>query len=301
MFSKALGVKNTEFCAYRLGSAVGYARAYVSSGKVELTQLGLGKASSLSALGLAEKNHLSVLLLGPEAYSASLVPTPVSIVELPKLHEALRWTLANDSSIDLEHAVCDFLHVAGSDVGGALLKDSYWVFAVERAMLTSLMQQSADSRLKIEVVDTVATAQRNLCYSEVRGGDASRDGCYASLVVGDGHSSLNIASFAGDLLFHKQMEWSSQGLNTAEVKDRLVVDLQRNLGYFERRLASFALIKGFVFGAAASELADYLSAALSPLAWAPAVYPEVVFANGVSASSLSGDDALLLGSLMRWA
>lgn len=301
MFSKSTNFHSGEVCAYRLGGPSSYLRARVGDRRVEVKQLGLGGAASLAALPLSAKKHSSVLLLGPEAYSSGLVPTPPIAAGKDKLLEALKWTFAKDNSeVDMGNAVCDFLHVKGSEDGGALLKDSHWVFAVETSRLTLAMQHCAECRLRIEVVDTVATAQRNLCYSEVRGG-AHRDGCYASIVVGEAHSSINITSLSGDLLFHKQMEWSSFALEGEEARERLLVDLQRNLGYFERRLASFALVSGVVFGRGASSIAAYLTASLGSFDWTAGMYPEVVFPSGIDPLFLSGDDALLIGSLMRWA
>ena len=300
MFSKSSIARKGEVCAYRLGGPDAYVRAFVEAGKVKLAQVGLNGARSLKDLPLSAKKHVSVLLLGPEAYAFGLVPTPLALGGTDKVLEAVKWAFAKDSDVDMENAVCEFLHVQGSETGGALLKDSHWVFAIEPARLASLMKLCSESRLKIEVVDTVATAQRNLCYSEVRHG-ASREGGYASIVVGEESSSINIASWTGDLLFHKQMEWSASALQSLDAKERLLVDLQRNLGYFERRLASFALVRGVVFGRGAEELAAYLTRGLGSFDWAPAAYPEVDFSLCAGAHALGGDDALLIGSLMRWA
>lgn len=298
MFSKST-LGSGEVCAFRLGGAGSYVKAAASPGRLRMRQMGLGAAASLGAIDSSDKKRPSILLLGPEAYACGLIASPGKQADENLLREAVKWTFAKESEIDLAHSVCDYLHVKGADAGGALLKDSYWIFAVEQAQLEASMRQCADINLKISVVDTVATAQRNLCYSEIRGVDA-REGCYASIVLGEFHSSLNIASHSGDLLFHKQMEWSASSLATGDNRERLVVDLQRNLGYFERRLASFALVKGVVYGLGAAEAAAHLTPSLGSFEWSEGCYGEVDLPEGMKCSSVSGDDALLIGSLLRW-
>lgn len=300
MFSKSSIARSGEACAYRLGEAGGYVRARVGPGRIEVTQVGLRSADSVRSLPASAKKHASILLLGPESYDFGLVATSLGSADTETARQAAKWAFAKDSEIDMGNVVCDFLRVQGSEAGGPLLKDSHWVFAIDRARLATLMRSCADSGVRVEVVDTIATAQRNLCWSEIRHG-ARRQGGHASLVVGAHGSSLNIGSLAGDLLFHKQMEWSSSALENGDARERLLVDLQRNLGYFERRLASFALVAGVVFGKGAEELSEYLTRGLGSFDWEPAAYPEVSFPPGELAKSLGGDDALLMGSLMRWA
>lgn len=242
------------------------------------------------------------IVLGPESYVLGLVPAPDlgGEVDPLKIKEALRWSYAKDAEIDMAGADVEVLRAPGVDQGGALLKDSYWLFAIERSKLEQVLRPFEKSSLSVEVVDALATAQRNLEWAEIRG-RAERDGGYASVVVGNSYSAIGIVSLDGDLLFHKQMEWTTSSLGTSESRERLVVDLQRNLTYFERRQSSFAVHKGHVFSSGAPALTAYLNENLGSFEWSAASYPGVEWGGNLIASNIDGDTSWLLGALWRWA
>lgn len=243
-----------------------------------------------------------VIVLGPEAYAMSLMPTPegTGAFDSVRMKEALRWAYAKDSEIDMAHADVEILKVAGGDEGGALLKESYWLFAMERARVAETLSPWRRSSVRVEVIDTLATAQRNLEWAEIRG-RYERAGGYASIVIGENYSALGIVSLDGDLLFHKQMEWTRHMLSSVEARERLVVDLQRNLTYFERRQSSFAVLQGHVFASDAQQIASHVTESLGTFDWAPATYPSTTWAHSAMGESMDGDFAWLLGALWRWA
>ena len=242
-------------------------------------------------------------VLGPSAYSFGLLPPPEAPgLDLVALKSALRWAFSSTNEgadLDMLTADVEILEALGVDRGGILLKDGYWVFAIERAKLTNALLPAVSFGLRIDTVDTLATAQRNLGWAELRGGDPT-PGAYATLVIGKNYSSLGLVSAQGDLIFHKQMEWTEDSLRAPETFDRLVVDLQRNLNYVERRQTALGVLGGCVFGVGAGALSSALTVAMGSFDWKAASYPGVSFAPGAMDTEVDGDEALLIGSLWRW-
>lgn len=243
-------------------------------------------------------------VLGPSAYSFGMLPPPEAPgLDAAALREALRWAFGatnEGAGLDMMGADIEIMEALGAARGGALLKDGYWVFAVQREKLAATLLPAVGTGLRIDTVDALATAQRNLGWAELRGGDL-KPGAYASLVVGKGYSSLGLVSTQGDLVFHKQMEWNEGALQVPGALERAVVDLQRSLNYVERRQSALGILGGFVFGLGAAPLSVALNEAMGSFEWKAAQYPGVSFAPASVEAEVDGDRALLIGALWRWA
>lgn len=285
-------------------------RAEVSEGRLAILDAREHSGVGAAALRGWSNCKKTIMMLPPELYGMGMMPSPAGSLSADQIHESLRWSFSKDSSISMDNAEWETVKIADQDRGGSLLKEHYWIFAVEkptlRRLLDPLMKNNA--RMKIEAVDALAMAQRNLCWAEARGrpADAERPAAYASLVVGRAYSALGIMSADGDLLFHKQLEWSESSLSRIDSKQKLFSDLQRNLEYFERRLSAVGVGQGYIFGSQSQALCEHLKTTPGSVDWTPGAYTGIDWSTQADSNALklrpdviSGDWAWILGSLWR--
>jgi hypothetical protein len=301
--------KNTDARVTWAGPAPLALTAKTADGK--LTLLEASQHAEVDAKLLKEWSACkrAVVLLPPEMYAFALLPSPAlplsgnASADEQAMRESLRWSFAKDAEFDMESAEFEVLQVKGAEQGGGLLKDHHWVFAVDGSALKALLEPMVRAKVRIEAVDVLATAQRNLCWAEVlREEHGVKQGAFASVVVGKSYSALGIVSAQGDLLFHKQLEGSETSLKKPENREQLILNLQRNLDYFERRLSALGMAKGYVYGQGAQEIAESIKGSLRGFEWVAGSYPGVDWGQSkLDPQTLSGDWAWLLGALWRLA
>lgn len=284
-------------------------RAEVGDGRLAILDAREHSGISAAALRGWSGCKKTIMLLPPEMHGVSMMLTPAGSLSPDQIHEALRWAFSKDSSISMDNAEWETVKVPDQDHGGSLLKEHYWIFAVEKPTLRRLLDPLIKAKIRIEAVDALASAQRNLCWAEARGRASEggeRPAAYASLVIGKSYSALGIMSADGDMLFHKQLEWTEASLARIDSKQKLFSDLQRNLEYFERRLSAVGVGQGYVYGSQSGALCDYLKTAAGSMDWSAGTYPGVDWSTQPDSNALrlrpegiSGDWAWIIGSLWR--
>lgn len=299
MFRWASKLQSMDVCAILPVAKPLSVRARVSENKVVVVsaqQHGDNDSRVLKSWSGCEK---SFLMLPPELYASAILPAPAGALDTAQISDSLRWAFAKDAEIDMASSEWEVLRVPDIESGGAMLKEHYWIFAIERAALKRMLEPLVKAKVKIGAVDVLPMAQRNLCWAEARS-NPDRPGAYASLVMGESYSALGIVSLDGDLLFHKQMEWTESALRREETREKLVLDMQRNIGYFERRLSALGLVHGYVYGKDSSAIAEHLKSALGGFEWTPGVYPGVDWSLAkIDPGNVSGDWSWLVGALWR--
>ena len=282
MFKRQL-VRNDYFVAWANGSGLAlHATGFPDSLKVEM----VNDAKNIL------RNSKCYLILPPEDYSFGSVASPDG-VSGSDLREALRWSYAKEADMDLSTCCIETLAVPGGE-GQALVRASYWVFAVEQDRLKSCILLHQKLKRKVSSVDVIALAQRNLGWALALGRGV---GSVATVVVGEHYSAIGVADGEGNLLFHKQFDATESGLKTDAGKERLLLELQRSLGYFERRLANVGISKGFVFGSDVEIVGEYLTKNLGGFEWQKGDYPGVSLVG--FQPQIGGEVAWLVGGLLR--
>lgn len=192
----------------------------------------LAQLASLQRWGSAQR---TVLLLGSEQRQLSMLPRPR--VEPAELREATRWQLAGALDYPAEEAVLDLLPV-GRD--GPPERQQLLVFAVHRPLLAAAVAPLAARRLRIEAVDVVDCAQRNLVALHSGGNQP-----LAALSLRDGQILLTV-SLGGELVLSRSFEAPepASGRSVDErirarddeaLAERVGLQLQRLLDSLERR------------------------------------------------------------------
>ena len=237
-------------------------------------------------------NH--ILLLAPEDYSFGMVNTPEAVAQ-EDLQNALKWSYAKDDpDLDLEGCSIQTIDIPGGE-GFSLIRSSHWVFAVEQKKLKSFIIYHENKKRKIMCVDVLALAQRNLGWAI-----AEKDlsvGVVATIVIGEKYSSIGVVDREGYLLFHKQFDASDASIKSANGYEKILLELQRNLGYFERRVSNVGISVGYVFGLGAKNISEYLNNNLGGFEWKEGVFP---FVNTSKLSGeINGEQSWLIGALLR--
>jgi hypothetical protein len=124
-----------------------------------------------------------------------------------------------------------------------------------------------------------------------------KSGAIASFVVGKDFSALAIISGNGDLLFHKQLEWTIATMDAVEQIDKVIVDVQRNIGFFERRLGVVNVSSGYVFCDSGVMLISKLNEVWGAGTWKSARYAWIEEGVDIGVTSSC---PWLLGELARW-
>lgn len=296
MFKWGVRSKSNEVSACVWADKISLMRGIVDGGRLSLVALETIDSARLASLKERSAGSRLSLILLPQDYSFGVVALP-PVEGAEQLREAIRWAYAKDSEISMDEAEFEVMQVSGSEDGGGLLRASAWVFAIEKVRLSSILTPLLKAKVKISAVDVLALAQRNLAVMEMPEG--ARAGAYASLVIGEKFSALGIASLSGDLLFHKQLEWTQEALSSAESREKLVLDLQRNFGFFERRLSAVGVVDGVIFGRDAHDISAFLREALGGFDWRAASFGRVDFGATSLTAQMGGDQAWLLGALWR--
>lgn len=295
MFKIAKSTKEASFSSgLRLGDNFYCVAALVVNNRLQIKSFAICPWNEVSGLEKAYKASFS-LILSPEDTFIGAIPLPVGVSE-KDLPEAAKWAFAKESDIDMSNVEIEIQKVFGSESGGSLLRDSVWVFGVEKPKLKAVLGSLVGCKFDVGCVDLLASAQRNLAWAESEAmGDQS--GAIASLVVGRDFSALGIVSNKGDLLFHKQLEWTTTLMESGDLIDKVIIDVQRNIGFFERRLGSVNVSSGYVFCDNGLSLAGKLNEVWGDMTWKSAKY------EWISEGADCGIAAIcpwLLGELVRW-
>ncbi len=188
-------------------------------------------------------------LLDQEAYQTMMVEAPS--VPDDEIKSAIRWKVKDLLSFHIDDAVLDHLPVPG----GAGRPASLFVVAAQSTAVRALAQPYHAADLPLEVIDIRESAQHNLALRI-----APADYAIAILHF-DGENGLLTFSFGPNLVLSRRIE--GRGATGEALFDRVAMEAQRSVDYFERQYSWFPLAKLYLAPQAESKgmlrrLSEYL-------------------------------------------
>ena len=170
-----------------------------------------------------------IALLEHDHYQTVMVEAPS--VPDDEIKSAIRWKVKDLLNFHIDDAVLDHLPVPGG--GGR--PASLYVVAAQSAAIRALVAPYHDAGLQLDVVDIRETAQHNLAM-RITPAD------YAVAVLHfDGENGLLTFSFGDSLIMSRRIE--GRGAAGESLLDKVAMETQRSVDYFERQYSWFPLAK----------------------------------------------------------
>jgi len=177
----------------------------------------------------AVKHAPLIALLGEESYQTVMVEAPS--VPDDEIKSAIRWKVKDLLNFHVDDAVLDYLPVPG----GSGRPPSLYVVAAQVSAIRALVQPYHDAGLQLDVIDIRETAQHNLAMRI-----APADYAVAVLHF-DGENGLLTFSFGASLIMSRRIE--GRGAAGEALLDKVVLETQRSVDYFERQYSWLPLAK----------------------------------------------------------
>jgi MSHA biogenesis protein MshI len=208
-------------------------------------------AHALSQLAheIGARDARLIALLDTEHYQTVMVDAPA--VPEEELRGALRWKVKDLINFHIDDAVMDHLPVPTA----AGRPPALYVVAAQSAAVRELTRPYHQSGLQLEVIEVRETAQHNLA---ARLAPAE----YAIAVLHlEGDLGLLTFSYGDDLILSRRIE--GRGASGDSLFDKVAMEVQRSVDYFERQYSWFPLAKLYLAPMPAAEglrakLAEYL-------------------------------------------
>ncbi len=170
-----------------------------------------------------------IALLDHEAYQTVLIEAPnVPDDELPS---ALRWKVKDLINFHIDDAVLDHLPVPGR----AGQPPSLYVVAAQAPAVRDLARPYQQADLPLAAIDIREAAQRNL------GVRLAPEDYAVAVLHFDGESGLLTFTFGEDLVLSRRIE--GRGAGGDFLFDRVAMEAQRSVDYFERQFSWLPLAK----------------------------------------------------------
>ena len=233
------------YAAYALASAQGQGGKIVKAGRIRLREGEEFSASKLKETlkgeGVWKPRAPALLVLGPEVGALVHMDAPPKGLDRAESVKALRWQMGD--KVDFQTAEGEFegWPIKEAEEGG-LLRPLWWMYGVSREDLKKRLLC-----LDAAGLDCSAAVPEMSAFAGYAG-KHSADRVSVFLSVGAENSSMSFCSAQCGLLFHKQLEWTRKDFGDKEKLERLVLDFQRNLDFFDRRLSSIATGKTVLAG-----------------------------------------------------
>lgn len=214
-------------------------------------------------------------VLNPKDYNLHLVEAPS--VEPGELRAAVRWKIKDLLDMKVEDAAVDVFQLPEDAYRG---RDMVYVIAAMKSRIKSIVDMVNGSGLELAVIDIPELAMKNLStrFIEDEGGvafmDLRRTGSTMNITCnGDLYLTRRINSqLDPDVM--QSAEWST-------VKDRLVLEIQRSLDYYESQMGRNRITRVVIAqrqkdtGGMAETLNELLAADVSSLNLATEMESEV--------------------------
>ncbi len=169
-------------------------------------------------------------LLDQDAYQTMMVEAPS--VPDDELKSAIRWKVKDLLSFHIDDAVLDHLPVPGGSGGR---QAGLFVVAAQAVAVRALAEPYHAADLPLEVIDIRESAQHNLA-SRIAPTD------YAIAILHfDGENGLLTFSFGPNLVLSRRIE--GRGATGEALHDRVAMETQRSVDFFERQYSWFPLAK----------------------------------------------------------
>lgn len=188
-------------------------------------------------------------LLDQEAYQTVLIEAPN--VPDDELASALRWKVKDLINFHIDDAVLDHLPVSGRNGQ----PPSLYVVAAQAPAIRELARPYHQADLPLAAIDVRESAQRNL------GVRLAPEDYAVAVLHFDGESGLLTFTFGEELVLSRRIE--GRGAGGDFLFDRVAMEAQRSVDYFERQFSWLPLAKLYLApmpdaALLVKKLADYL-------------------------------------------
>lgn len=168
-------------------------------------------------------NARLITLLDPAAYQTLVVEAPT--VPEDELRGALTWKVRDMINFHTDDAVLDYLPIPASEGR----QPSLYVVAAQAAAVRVLAQPFQEAELALDVIDIRETAQHQLAQRLMPEGYA------IGILHFDGQHSLLTFSYGEALVYSRRTD--GRGANGAALYERVAMEAQRSVDYFERQFS----------------------------------------------------------------
>lgn len=217
-------------------------------------------------------------LLQPDHYNLLLLEAPRVAPE--EMREALRWQIKDLVSFPVDQAILDTFELPEDGSRGRRM---VYVAVAQRKRIESIVSASRRARLRLNSIDIGEFALRNLAEyipSDERGLAIAR--------IQRERGSI-VLFRKGQLYLSRQFEFSWSGRSDEALpEDKLILELQRSLDYYERQMAQEAPARILLCGdnISAASISDSMRNSLA----APLDFLQL---NGLVAGTEDLDESLL--------
>jgi MSHA biogenesis protein MshI len=205
--------------------------------------------------------HRCTTLLRPGEYQVLQVEAPANVPE-SEARGAARWRIKDMVDYPVETATVDAVFIPAAD-GSAGRAPQMLAVAAKNDVIAASMKAFTDAEIPLEVIDIPEFAQRNLAQR------LELEGRGLALLAFDDRGALVTFTCAGELYQARRIEMSLRTFEntTPEQRkglyDRLVLELQRSLDYFDRQFRHIAVARVMVTPVpGAEDMREHLAASL---------------------------------------
>lgn len=198
-------------------------------------------------------------LLAPSEYQMLLVEAPN--VPANELKTAIRWKIKDGLNFHIDDAMVDVLQIPASKYG-ADRPTSMYAIAASNATIQKRIELFEQAKVPLDVIDIPEMAQRNvaaLFEQEERA---------LALLAFDERGGLLTFSSGGELYLSRRIDISVGQLQDAnedlraQYRDRVELELQRSLDYFDRQYNHVPVSRVLVCAPDSTRLVEFLASAV---------------------------------------
>lgn len=198
-------------------------------------------------------------LLAPGEYQILMVDAPN--VPASELKTAIRWKIKDGLNYHIDDATVDVLQIPTSKYGSDRSQSMYAI-AASNETIQKRIALFEQAKIDLDVIDIPEMAQRNIAALFEQNDRA------LVLLAFDENGGLMTFTSKGELLLARRIEITTGQLRDAneqlrqQYKDRVELELQRSLDYFDRQYNHLPISRLLVCAPDDADLVSLLSAAV---------------------------------------
>lgn len=203
--------------------------------------------------------HRFTTLLVPGEYQILMVEAPN--VPAAELKTAIRWKIKDGLNFHVDDATVDVLQIPASKYG-ADRPSSLYAIAAANTTIQKRIELFEQAKLSLEVIDIPEAAQRNIAALFEQ-----EERALALLAFNDEGGLLTFSS-GGEMYLARRIEITAGQLCDADedlraqYRDRVELELQRSLDYFDRQFNHLPVSRVLVCASDDTRLVDFLASAI---------------------------------------
>jgi MSHA biogenesis protein MshI len=198
-------------------------------------------------------------LLAPDEYQILMVDAPNVPVE--EMRSAVRYRIKDALNYPVEDATVDVLNIPGNK-NAANRPQSLYAIAASNEIIQKRIGLFEKAKIKLSVIDIPEMAQRNIAALYETGGRG------LALLTFDSRGGLLTFTCDGELYLSRRLDVTSGQLHDADETlrqqyfDRVELEVQRSLDYFDRQFYQISLNRMLVCAPAETGLVKLLASTL---------------------------------------